>query len=189
LDALDGIGFGWENDSNGNTQLRIERWNYFYKSNIILTLNDIKDIKRVAKRDNYYNQLLIGYKKYADNQEINALDSFHTEKNFTLNQQAIGNKLELLCDFIADPYAIELTRREALKKETSDYKYDEDIFLLELYAELIDNTLQYNVANGVINAQYIYIYIYKPTELLRCFCSSVMVGALRILFALIEGVG
>ena len=146
LNALDGLGYGWEKDGANNV-LRVERWNYFYKNNVVLVLENVKNIERTIFRDYICNQLVVGYKKFVGNDEIHAIDTFHSERTFVSKQNSVSNKVELLCDFIADPYAIELTRRQAYAKETSDWKYDEDVFVIEFYFRGISN--KYNVVNGV----------------------------------------
>jgi len=156
LNAIDGLGYGWEKDGNKNV-LRVENWKYFYKNNVVLKLENVKNIERTIFRDYICNQLVVGYKKFVGNEEIHAIDTFHSERTFVSKQNAVSGKLELLSEFIADPYAIELTRRQNYRKETTDWKYDEDIFIIELYKENND----YKVVNGVQNEQNIFV----PTEL------------------------
>ena len=136
LNAIDNIGWGFWEEKEGEENilyLRIERWQWFYKDYEIMRINNPNNVKRTIQADKVYTGLKIGYEKYLDEQEINAIDTFHTNREYYTGLKAIDNKLEKICKFIADPYTIEMTRRQQFNKDTSNWKYDEDIFIVALY--------------------------------------------------------
>jgi hypothetical protein len=136
MTAIDNVGWGFSEES-GQLYLRVERWQWFYKNDVIMTVNNPNNVKRTLKSDKLYTRLKTGYSKYLDEKEINAIDTFHTEREYSTGIKATDKLLEKVCKFIADPYAIEITRRQQFKKDTSNWKYDEDIFVvvLELYRD------------------------------------------------------
>ena len=136
LNAIDNIGWGFSEEKdeyeNDILYLRIERWQWFYKDYEIMRINNPNNVKRTIQADKVYTGLKIGYEKYLDEQEINAIDTFHTNREYYTGLKSIDNKLEKICKFIADPYAIEVTRRQQFNKDTSNWKYDEDTFIVTL---------------------------------------------------------
>lgn len=132
LNAIDNIGWGFEEGENDELYLRVERWQWFYKDNIIMTINHPNNVKRSIQADKVYTRIKIGYEKYLDEQEINAIDTFHTNREFSTGLKAIDKQLEKMSKLIADPYAIEVTRRQQFNKDTSNWKYDEDVFVVAL---------------------------------------------------------
>jgi hypothetical protein len=131
MNAIDNIGWGfWE--ENETMYLRVERWQWFYNSEVIMTIRNPNNVKRTLQSGKVYTRLKTGYSKHLDEQEINAIDTFHTEREYSTGLKAIDTALEKVCKFIADPYAIEVTRRQQFNKDTSNWKYDEDIFVVVL---------------------------------------------------------
>ena len=174
LTAIDGIGYGFENITKKNAPnnpkqwggvcVRVERWDYFYQQDIMLELSDVPDVKRQVQPDDIYNELKIGYKKYMEDTEMSVADTFHTQLSFVAEQKTVGNKLELISDLIADPYIIELTRRQVGKNNKgtsrSGWRYDNDLFVIETILRKVPYDLtpavigyDHIVAQGVTNAQ------------------------------------
>jgi len=136
LSAIDNIGWGfWEEKESGKLYLRVERWQWFYNEDVIMTINNPNNVKRTIQANKVYTRLKTGYEKYLDEQEINAIDTFHTNREYYTGLKAVDNKLEKICKFIADPYAIEVTRRQEFNIDTTNWKYDEDIFIVALHFE------------------------------------------------------
>lgn len=131
MDAQDCIGWGFV-EENGKLVVRIEQWSWFYKNDVVLSINEPNEKTRAIDTDSIITSLKIGYKKYTTNEDINALDSIHSERTFTSQIKSVSNSKEKLCKFIADNFAIEETRRKAIDADTEEYKYDENIFLFEL---------------------------------------------------------
>lgn len=133
LSAVDCIGWCFTIE-DGTTCIRVERWQWFYKTDDpILRITAPKEVKTAIDTSLIVSELTIGYKKYTSNEDISAIDSVHTERTFGSKLKAVQSAQKTLCDFIADPYAIELTRRKANEYNVSDWKYDENIFLFEIW--------------------------------------------------------
>lgn len=132
LEALTPIGWGLT-DENGLTCLRVEAWDWFYNSDTVLTIEGANDKRRSVDTDRIITDLTIGYKKYTTNEEYNATNNIHSERTYNSGVTAISKSKSLLCAWIADNYAIEETRRKTLEsKTTEEFKYDENIFVIEL---------------------------------------------------------
>ena len=132
LNVLDCIGWGFSKE-NGEWLVRVERWDWFYQNIVMLEINEPNEIKRRVTNDNIFNEIVIGYKKYETSSEYNSIDSVFGERVFTSSLKAVSNKKQLLCEFVADNYAIEETRRARNdKNETEQTTYDEQIFVFEL---------------------------------------------------------
>lgn len=148
LSAIDCIGWGFS-EEDGTTCVRVERWQWFYKTgDPILRITAPKEVKTAIDTSLIVSELTIGYKKYTSNEDIAAIDSVHTECTYTNKLKAVQSTKQALCDFIADPYSIELTRRKATEYDVSDWKYDENIFIFEIWHFLEDEQWR----NGVMNA-------------------------------------
>ncbi len=132
LSAIDCIGYGFE-QQDGKTVVRVERWQYFYKDEIVMQITNPNEIKRTTSTDYMCSNFEIGYQKYVSVDEINAIDSVHSEYSFVSNLKAVENTIEAKSKWIADQYAIELTRRQAEDPTSADWKYDENIFILEVW--------------------------------------------------------
>jgi len=154
LNAIDNIGWGFWEDENGMLYLRVERWQWFYKDSFIMEIKNPNNVKRSIRADKVYTGLKIGYSKYLDEQEINAIDTFHTDREYYTGLKAVDNKLEKMCKFIADPYAIEVTRRKQFHKDTSNWKYDEDVFVVALrYTSALDFVNDFFIDEGMKNTK------------------------------------
>ena len=143
LSAIDCIGWGFSKE-DGTICVRVERWQWFYKiDDPILRIAAPKEVKTTIDTSLIVSELTIGYKKYTSNEDIAAIDSVHTECTYTNKLKAVQSTKQALCDFIADPYAIKLTRRKATEYDVSDWKYDENIFLFEIW-HYLENGLWLN---------------------------------------------
>ena len=137
LTAIDNVGWGfWE--ENGQLYVRVERWHWFYKNHVVFSIDNPNKKTRKADTKRIFSRLKVGYSKSLDQQEINAIDTFHTEREFSTGLKAVDTVKEAVCKFIADPYAIEVTRRKQFEKTTENWKYDEDVFVIALKAEISD---------------------------------------------------
>ena len=135
INALDCIGWGFSME-NGKLVIRVERWDWFYKNDVLIEINDAEEITRAIEPSSVVTEVNIGYKKYTTNDEISSVDSMHGERTFVSDITSVSNSKKLQCEFIADNYAIELTRRNALLKSDSEYKYDENVFVFSLERHL-----------------------------------------------------
>ncbi len=129
LSAIDNIGCGFSFEQ-GRWFLRVEDWKWFYRFDELFKIDSPSNVERIHDIEETYTRLKVGYKKYAEVHEYNTVDTFHSERNYTTLSKVADRELKALSDFIADPYIIEYTRRKALEKDTKDWQYDEDIFVL-----------------------------------------------------------
>lgn len=137
LSMQDCIGWCFEGD-----KVRVEDWKWFYKDDLLLEIENPKEISKTVDTDYVCSSLEIGYKKYADNDDIKAMDSIHGERTYTSNITTISKSVKKQCEFIADNYAIELTRRARfLESEEDEFKYDENIFVFSANCGM-DNNLK-----------------------------------------------
>ncbi|MBR2618777.1 MAG: hypothetical protein IKC81_05690 [Paludibacteraceae bacterium] len=131
LDALGCIGWSFE-DEEGQTFVRVERWDYFYNNDVILEIDGPNEITTQLDVDNVITKLTIGYKKYSTNEDINSIDNIHSERVYNSQVKSVSKEVSKLCTFIADNYAIEEARRKSIEMSSDEFKYDENIFVFEL---------------------------------------------------------
>ena len=113
--------------------VRVERWHWFYRSDVVLSINNPNKKTRKIDNDLVITSLNIGYKKYTTSEDINSNDNFHSERTYTSNTTAVSQDKSKLCKFIADNYAIEETRRAKDSiDEYEEFKYDENVFVFAL---------------------------------------------------------
>lgn len=143
LDALDCIGWGFSTES-GITYIRVERWSWFYKTgDPILVIKNPNSVKTSIDTSLIISELTIGYKKYLTNEDIASIDNIMSERTFTTSTKAISNTVSKLCEFIADNYAAELTRRAAIEKEADEeFQYDENIFIFSLKRDTLASEIK-----------------------------------------------
>lgn len=145
LNSIDCIGWGFEKDS-----IRVEKWDWFYQNDKLLYINNPKEITRKIDESMVITELTIGYKKYATEEDFASIDSVHGERVFNTTTSAITKQVSSLCEFIADNYAIESTRRKALTEdEEGEFKYDENIFIFALQMEDQDEAAIYTIPNDI----------------------------------------
>jgi hypothetical protein len=126
MDALFNIGVGIENN-----KIVCERKEYFYSPVVIWSFDNVEFSKSVA-REYYYNEFENGFAKW-ENEEVNGLDEFNSNRQWTLPISVIKNKLSKLAPYIGSGYAIEFTRRKTYQNtSTEDWKYDNDNFIISV---------------------------------------------------------
>lgn len=145
LDALGCIGY-----SVNDKYVTIEKWDYFYNDEVLLEIDNPKEKSLQLDNESIITQLTIGYKKYSTNEDINSIDSIHAERVFSTGVKGLNKAVNKLCVFIADNYAIEETRRKALETTSDEFKYDENIFVLEL--NTAGGSGKYSIQTGCSNS-------------------------------------
>lgn len=136
LKAIDNIGWGFSEEDD-ETVIRIERQGWFYQDTMTMTINGPAEKTRKIDTSVAYSRFSFGYAKYMAVEDINSADTFHTERAYSSGLKALDNELAQQCKFIADPYAIEFTRRKSLDKTTEDWRYDENTFVIALKAQVL----------------------------------------------------
>ncbi len=163
MNAIDCIGWGFEEEESGQIYVRVERWNWFYKTGKpILSINNPTELRRTVDATQIKSAITIGYKKYTDSEDIASIDNIMSERTFTTTIKAISNTESHLCAFIADNYAIELTRRAAVTmSKENEYKYDENIFIFSVERKKSLLSYRYRIPNDIDQADN---SIFAPSE-------------------------
>jgi len=190
LKAIDNIGWGFVYEI-GVLYLRIENWKWFYKNETILSITNPEEINRQLDVSKLTSRLKIGYSKYAAIEDINSIDGFHTERNYSNGLKAVDKELSQISKLISDPYAIEFTRRKYFDATTKDWKYDENTFIIALR-----NNGSYEVDLGVNNSgdsmispETMFNFRITPKRNAIRFRDSIIQGNLTKEFKLTSGTG
>ncbi|MCL2289164.1 MAG: hypothetical protein FWC34_00435, partial [Bacteroidetes bacterium] len=136
FNAIDNIGYGSEKGNDGRNYVRVERWQWFYNDEVLVEINAPAVDDHVLK-GNFWSRLKTGYSRYIDESEFNAVDAFHTEREYTTGVPLESEK-DVVCDLIACPYLIELTRRQQFdenqnnEQHTRNWRFDNSTFVLAL---------------------------------------------------------
>lgn len=180
LNSIDCIGWGF-----GKNEVIVENWDWFYQTQTLLSINGAKEKTRSLDESLIITELNIGYKKYTTAEDISSIDSIHGERTFTTTTSAISKSTSAMCEFIADNYSIEETRRAAITKEPDEeFKLDENIFIFALQRRNRDDEDIYFIIPRDITNEYsgtiqfpneVYNAVISPTRnayrwISRLFC-------------------
>jgi hypothetical protein len=146
------IGWGFDNNE---TELKIARIEHFYKSTIVVDVGLVDKAIFTTAKDLIYGTIMVGYNKW-EAEEYNGLDEVNTERQYRRNIDSNPTELDLMSDIISAGYTIEVTRRKnQARTGTSDWRYDDDLFIIN--SEFIDGFLFAirGIDNGAAN-------IYSP---------------------------
>lgn len=142
LQPVDNIGYGFVREDD-KTYMRVEPYEWFFSDeNIILEVEDPIYKKIIFDTDDVISTFNVGYKKY-ETEGTNGSDAFLTERTYRTRQTITSTNFEQISDFIADGYAIEATRRRM--EDTSDWRYDSDVFIIQL---LLENIVEQGVGSS-----------------------------------------
>ena len=132
LNAMDCIGWSIVNEGDGLC-LRVERWDWFYKDEEVLAIEDANELKTSLDKDLCVTEFEIGYDKYVTSDMYNSIENLHSERKFASAVKALSNKVSAKSKIIADNYAIEETRRAQFQvKPSESFEHDESVFVFEL---------------------------------------------------------
>lgn len=121
-----GVGLAIEND-----MLIIEKHDYFFRTETVLELDEIKDFECYDAEDLMINTIKVGYANQTyDN--VNGKDEFNVTQQRTTPITRVVKELDLVCPYRADMFGIELMRLELYKKDTTDNKGDNETFILDV---------------------------------------------------------
>lgn len=132
LNAIHCLGIGLESDPNraGYMLIRVEGFEYFYSASVLLTLDNVPDIKITVLSDEYTGRFEVGYGKW-EAEEYTGLDEFNTARTYRTTLQTVSTKQSAVSSLIASGYAIEVTRRRSfVSNEQDDWRYDNDWFVI-----------------------------------------------------------
>lgn len=131
LNAMDCI--GWSIVEEDYLCLRVERWDWFYKDEEVLAIEDANELKTSLNKDLCVTEFEIGYDKYVTSDVYNSIENLHSERKFASAVKALSNKVSAKSKIIADNYAIEETRRAQFQvKPSESFEHDESVFVFEL---------------------------------------------------------
>lgn len=135
---------GWGFTAN-ETSLLVGDIDTFYSSADVIDLGSVRTVQFNTAKDLIYGIIDVGYNKW-EAEEYSLLDEPNTARQYRRNVQNSQLILDLMCDIITAGYTIEITRRKNQGKTgTSDWRYDDDLFLIN--TELSDGT--YRAVRGV----------------------------------------
>ena len=121
------IGWGFDND---DTVLRIGNIEDFYQSAVNVNVGLIDKATFTTAQDLICGGIAIGYNKW-EAEEYNGLDEMNTERRYRRNIDSNETQMDLMSDIITAGYTIEITRRKnQANTGTSDWRYDDDLFLI-----------------------------------------------------------
>lgn len=133
LKAVFNIGLGIET-INGKQKLIAEDLKYFYQNKVVITLDQqISNVKRKIKKDEYYSSIEIGYSKGGEYTDTVGLDEPNTLINRITPIFRSKKKYKAVSGIRADDVGMELMRRlpASLYSDQDDSK-DDNIWLLDV---------------------------------------------------------
>lgn len=145
--------------------VRIEKKEYFYDKNAILTFDWVADIERTVAKELYYNTLNIGYDEF-EIEEVNGLDEFNTQRTYNTRNDMTENNITAYSPFIGSGYAIEFTRRQS---STNDWKYDDSNFIIATNRgnlTIAEKDENFSNVTNLIDPQNVYNLRLSPTRAL-----------------------
>lgn len=159
------LGWGVEYDDIKRELITIEPVEYFYRDVEIMSFDSVSDYKKEIDTDKYYNEIEVGFSKYAKQRETDkgfTLDDFHTKHIYQTPIKTNKNKLTAISDLVLSAYLIEILRRKQFLKDggraDGNYSEDDDIFGLQLSTKTPVETFSYpNSAIGFEGEIYTYI--------------------------------
>lgn len=167
IDSIYCIGFGFERGTDGTMRLRLEKREYFYrKTERVLSLGKVYNIKKSIDSKRYWNQVEIGYATKVDVGQLNALDEFNTLRHYDPPIVNTKSSLKISNKMIAGGYQIESQRR--LLFATTDSKLDDTNFAVVVIRDMATFKTKknegYEYINNVLDPSTIYNVDISPTR-------------------------
>lgn len=151
LQAIDNIGWGVEPDPERLNKhlLIIEALDYFYQNTEIFRCPFIPKADINVEESRHYSKIEAGYKNW-EVESINGLDEFNSTREYRTSLNSISNTLDIVSNFIAGSYPIEVTRQLSFADSGgADSKYDNEAFIICLRRMLYGFEVeQGNITNG-----------------------------------------
>jgi len=151
------LGYGFE-DFGGQEVVRVEPKEYFYQQNIVVDLGCVRDITMRVDSKRFFNQIKGGY-NYNFNDEVNALDEFNTDRNYTTPITQVKSTLEVKSPYRSSGYEFEYQRR-LKEKPTTDGRHDDENFIIRLirdgFSYLAERNTDFTILSGIIDPDSVY---------------------------------
>jgi hypothetical protein len=113
--------------------IRVEEREYFYDPDPVVYLSNVLSITRQYDENLLWNKIKIGYTQW-QSEDISGIDDPQTVRTYATRFKKVGKELQLMSSLIAASIAFETTRRTTLL-ESTDYKYDNNVFILSIKNE------------------------------------------------------
>lgn len=116
----------------GKTRLVIDKFeNIFNASKVGIVLDVISDLSFTPNTDSYYSTIKCGYENQ-EHEEINGLEAFCGEVNYSLPVGNTTNAYEIVSKFVGDDIAWSLAQRKPFSDyPTEDTRWDEKIMVMD----------------------------------------------------------
>jgi hypothetical protein len=167
--GIHNIGYGVEDDSvrrgAGFECIRIEPYEYFYQSSILLTIDYPNEAETSVEQEVIYQGINVGYNIWATEEE-GGLQDLYTSRVYNTGLTRTSNDVSVTSDFVASDFAIEVSRR-MFGTSRKDFNYDDNVFIMCMYRDGINIYVEVGdteVSPGIplINTS---DYIYSPETL------------------------
>lgn len=135
LFPMHGVGYGYTEEG----KIEIEKLQDFFDSSAMSTIfYNVQKIKRVYNQDQFFNSVEIGSAKW-ESEYVSGIDDPQTKRTYASRLKTIGKAISLLSTWISASLTFEVTRRQGALK-SSDYKYDNDTFVVAINDDLTIQT-------------------------------------------------
>lgn len=122
------LGWGFE-EINGQQIVRLEPKSYFYNNSIVsVDLGNVSGLRKQVIREEYYQNVMIGYPKIEDINQINGVDEFNSKRTFNSPVEQSKGTLDLVSKYRASGFEIERQRRLSVK--TDESRLDDENFII-----------------------------------------------------------
>jgi hypothetical protein len=124
------IGWGfYEND----TKLAVAGLDFFYGQDVVFDFGSVREVVFTHAEDLTFGKINVGYSNW-EAEEYSGLDEMNTLRTFRRKGSKNANELDLVSDIVTAGYTIEITRRKnEAKTGTQDWRYDNNLFLLNTF--------------------------------------------------------
>lgn len=163
LNPIFNLGLGYETVASVQ-KIRIEEKEHFLDDTPVINFSNVRDIGSGYDGDLIFKTIKTGYKKW-ESEDASGIDDPQTKHTYATRFIKTGKDITIESEFIAASLAFENARRKTRKKST-DYKHDNDTFILALNTgttpytpELMEN---FNGVTNLINEDTRYNLILTP---------------------------
>lgn len=166
INPIANLGLGY--DFIGDDQIiRVEEKAFFYDDNPILELDWVNNIEESYDKENIFNKIRIGFKKW-ESDDISGIDDPQTKRTYATLFKYAGKEVIIESDFVAASLAIETTRRTT-KIKSADYKFDNDTFIISIDPSISGNlqpltTDYFDSVTNLLNAEFRYNISLTPAR-------------------------
>jgi hypothetical protein len=138
LAKIFGLGYQIEVVDGVSVKVRVEHLSYFYGSTAKTTFTNVDTFTKQPIIDKIYSSVEIGYTDQSLPENYNGVFEFNTKRTYIIPGATVANVLDLVTGYTAGGYSIEVARRLQFFDSTTDYKTDNNIFIICLNAEAVE---------------------------------------------------